>query len=322
MSRRRFAGAKGTLLTGPSELHSLSDDYKKNLVYQFKVDGMYVELHGDEYGKCYKIIGKNNKHVADRRAYSLMGVKLGPPGTILIGEVDAHTEAGISSYEEKGFADCHIFDALRVGGKDLRKSTYRTRRDVVQRMLAEEKEIINREDRPYTKDGDGRTRNGMGRYCLAKGLSWRRLPFVKSYPISMLDEGWATVLDEGREGLVIVDLNGLIGQRNGKLKMKPTPEMDAVVVHVFSHNKPHTAMVGTYLEDWAQQALLERVPVIGGTRLVFTVVTGNEKAEKGQVVSFNHSGVYGTNIPKHIRNVRIRHDIEPFILGRKVEVAN
>ena len=202
---------------------------KTEWAVQEKIDGAYCEVHIDANGRVYSIRGKNGKELGDRRSRSLMGCFGGYPGSVLCGEIEAHTEAGIKAFEAKGFANLHVFDAKKIGCRDLSKLPYWMRRDELYKAWSDLCEASGA-DAPYNTDRLGFAHDRLGRFCKKIPFAWRRFPIVAQYAIDRMAWYYHRVLRRGGEGVVLVDQNARMGLRRSKVKLKPIDTLDCEVV--------------------------------------------------------------------------------------------
>jgi len=299
------AGANGTLKT----IAGL-DSLRRNTEWcvQPKHDGAYCEAHVDASGRVSRVVGRNGKELCDKRSRSLVGTFGGFPGTILCGEIEAHTEAGIRDFELKGYANLNVFDARKIGQRNLEKLSYAKRRDAMFKAWAELC-VATGDDRPQKDDAMGLAHDALGRFAKRVPFAWRRFPIVCQAPLIHLTACYEATLNAGGEGLVLVDQQAPMGKRRSKLKLKPQDTLDCQVVDVGQRY-----VSCTYLCDgWAREARSAGLPVIGAREVEFTVFK-SEKNEawatlkSGDVLEVLHNGYYESKTPRFPKLIRIRND--------------
>ena len=198
--------------------------------------------------------------------------------------MEAHTEAGNKAFEQRGWRNCHLFDALKVEDRDLTEEPYRLRRDALMRSIAA---LAN----PKQLDGDKvvgkRWRVRSGRWSCGP-RDFRRFPVVENARISRADELWDQARAGAIEGLVVIALDAPVGKRRSKLKAKPVATIEGVVRQV----NAKTVLVQSF-----------------GCSFVVSRRSGID-AQQGAVVECSFEGRYGDGTPKFARLVRRRIDLE------------
>lgn len=313
--KRIECGAKGDSLRGPAEVWAFVKEHPGCYAVQVKEDGVQGRLHLELDGTIRKLLGKNRKELCDRQSATLRGLKAGKGGSILVGEVETHTDAGLRVSRERGWANCIIYDALRVGRRDLTREPYKVRREALYRARSEIIEFREKGLLSYAVGSDGRARDVWGQYCEAVPMGQERFPIVAQWPLRKLDEIWSEQMGKGGEGLVLVDLNGLIGAKNAKRKVKPNLEMDARVMCVLERGPMLVRVeVCAFREKWAQDAMMQGIPIIGSPMpkvCVFSLcLSACSFVSAGDVVSFYHTGFHSTGTPMHPCKVRVRADLK------------
>ena len=281
---RQYAGATRRLR--PSQLRRLRPHYR----VQPKIDGQYCELHLDGSGRVARVLSRGGREVR----CELLGALVHAPGSVLVGELEAHTERGMTAARHWGYQRCHVFDLLRFGARDLSGESYEIRRDLLWRFRAELEYRLN-PDATGQSDVAGSTRpsaerRSAPRYRTPGGrfvcgpCDWRRAPIVEQWPASQAEKRYEEILSAGGEGVVIVDPLAPVG--SGKRKCKPTDYLDARVLAV---------------DRSAARLLWER-----GT---FCVGIGTRVVAVGQIWTVAHEGYYGSGEPRFARLLSLRADL-------------
>lgn len=171
---------------------------------QPKKDGFYVEVHLDARGRVDILALRNGGEVAPVFAHDLVGLHAGEPHAVLIGELEAHTEASEAAIAARGYPLVHLFDLAHDGYRDVSAQPYSVRRDALHRMQVE------REEWTGTPIG-------------------QRFPIVPQYSIAQVGRWFRDALDAGDEGLVLVNVNAPLGARACKKKLKRIDTLDALI---------------------------------------------------------------------------------------------
>src|SRR5690606_10626914 len=127
----------------------------------------------------------------------------GWPDSVLVGELEAHTEAANRTVlERRGVRLVHLFDCIRSGGRYIAREPYRARRDALWQMQSEVVNLLPQS--PYA-DRDGLRARSLksGRYCRATPTDYRLTPIVPQVPVSRAGELWDQVEAGHLEGLVV-----------------------------------------------------------------------------------------------------------------------
>lgn len=286
MSRRRdalYAGAAGrATLTQAAALGA-------GHAIQPKLDGCYCVATTDSSGRVAHLVSRAGKKFPAAIASELRGV-IWAPDSIIIGELEAWTEAANRIAAGRGYRMLHLFDALRIGGRDVSPLPYRGRRDAL--LRAESAIICDDRDRPWLEDEHGVAHDlTSGRFVRPVPRSWRRIRVTPQLPARMADQAWAEWVEPGHEaieGLVVVALESRLGGRGSKRKVKRAETIDATVIGVGARS----ASVA-----WA-----------GGT---FSVSAGGLALAVGQVVEVVHEGFHESVVtPRFARIARRRRDLD------------
>lgn len=269
-----YAGASGRLTL--ERLGELGAGY----YLQPKVDGQYVRVTLDGRGRIANVFARSGRPV-DRRLWLDICDPIGEPWSELVGELEAHTEAGNRAAAARGWRCIHLFDLVRAGRSYVAGEPYRVRRDLLCRMhyaLA---------DRPRELAWRDRYRDARGRFLESAPHGPERTPIVPQYTLGRADELWAQVDTGELEGMVAVAQEAPLGRRRSKLKIKPTDTLDAVVLQASRRRATVT---------WAGQ--------------VFTVGTAGKQLRAGDVVAIAHNGFYESGCtPRFPRVERLRTDM-------------
>ncbi len=254
--------------------------------WQPKIDGAYAAAELDAAGRIAKVTSRAG--LALRAAADLIGIVAGPPNSLLVGELDAETEAGLRAAAARGWAALHLFDCLRFDGVDVADLGYHQRWGLLHRGQSILEGAGAGRARTWTTDVTGRAHGGRGRFVRAVPRDLRRLPVV---PLARGAAGarelWRSHVEVGGgEGLVAVRLDARAAGRGAKRKVKITDTLDAVVVDA---------------DDTAA--------VLTAHGRVFTVGTSS-RPPRGAVVELAHHGWYETGSgPRFARIVRVRDDV-------------
>jgi hypothetical protein len=274
-----YAGAAGVL-----RLEQLAALDARRFAVQPKIDGVYVRLHLDAGGRIARGYSSTGElfDLGD-----LVGVLAGEPHAQLVGELEAHTEAGIRAALIRGYACAHLHDVIHDGRRYIARAPYRARRDALQRMVVAV-ELAAGDDRPWVADDQGAAHDPRtGRYQPAIPRAWRRVPVIPQLPLAAASQLWGRAVAGELEGMVVVALDAPLGARAAKRKIKPTDTLDAVAVAVDA---------AAVVCRWA-----------GGT---FTVGRGCHQVAAGDVVEVRHQGYYEAGaVPRFARLERVRADL-------------
>ena len=282
--------------------------------YQPKIDGCYAHAILDGDGRIASILSRTGARIPD--ADDLIGIVAGPPRSLLVGELEAHTEAGAAAYARQGFRRMHLFDLLALDGRSVSDLPYADRyrllaadrvAHVEARGLATIASWVEVEvaaspggSRPGARRTDGATTTQAR--CPLTGRLVRRIPRdLRRLPVVPLVQGheaarelWSTYVErDGGEGLVAVRLDARVGRPGAKRKIKLTDTADVRVVAtspgVIRATCPTTSPGG-----WRGQTF---------------VVQSSQPLPIGAVVEVAHDGCYGSGVPRFPRVVRKRDDL-------------
>jgi hypothetical protein len=257
-------------------------------VVQRKIDGIYATVTTDRRGRIANAITRAGEVLGPGVLASYRGVTWAPD-SVLACELELWTESARRTVEARGYAIAHAFDAIRVGGRDVSRESYRVRRDAL--MRAQVALELGGRDQPWTDDAQGDAHDaGTGRYCSRVPRGWRRVQIVEQLPAARFDVAWADWVErEGGEGLVAVNLDAQLGARGSKRKIKPTSEIDCVVVGFDSR------AAQLWWTSAARSIIVSRSP--------------NRALTVGEVVEVRHDGFTDAGLPKFARIARRRPDL-------------
>ena len=262
-----YCGATGRM--GIKGVSKLSPDRYR---LQIKHDGVYVRIHTDWSGRVCRVLSRYHRKL--KAGDDLLGIKVVPGPAILIGELEAHTEAGIAARDAKGYSNVHLFDIIT-------NARYEERLDYLWRGVAQTRTPQNM---AHTTDSRGNHKGPDGRFIEKAGpKDWRRFSIVETLPLTAADELWDRALAEDIEGLVVVNMKSKLRSRNAKRKVKPVDTLDCVVVRACKS----AAILRTF----------------GG---VFTVSCKGLNLDDGDTVEVMHNGYYKSGVPRFPRIVRKR----------------
>lgn len=245
---------------------------------QEKHDGAMVRLHLDAAGRVRLAFTRAEREVPAAQLGAIRGALIGRPHAVLIGELEAFTEAGVKAAAARGQALVHLFDCLHDGERSLERLPYKARRDALWRSWVE------------AEDKGGRVgstpRDQGGRFARPRDTALA--PIVAQRPLAELEDAWGSVVVDGeREGLVVVDLDAPAGARAAKLKCKPFEALDARAAAVART---------TVTLEWRGA--------------LFNVGRGRHHVEVGEVCEVRHAGWYASGCPRFPALVRIRRDLQ------------
>jgi ATP-dependent DNA ligase len=242
---------------------------------QEKHDGAFVRLHLDAAGRVRLAFTRSEREVPRAQLGAILGARIGRPHAVLVGELEAYTEAGVRAAAARGQALVHLFDCLHDGERSIDRLPYRARRDALWRAWV------------GADEASPGARDARGRYAKARDTALA--PIVAQCPLAHLEAAWGdVVVDGGREGLVLVDLDAPAGARRAKLKAKPFETLDCRAVAVART---------TVTLEWRGS--------------LFNVGRGRLHVEQGEVVEVRHAGWYAAGqTPRFPAIVRIRRDLQ------------
>ena len=198
---------------------------------QLKVDGVYARVSLDGQGRIASIVSRQGVPYRGADIADLLGVQVGEPGSVLVGELEAQTEASLRARAARGYPLIHLFDCLWFGGRRIAEQPYRYRYGALQHMAAR-REMQTR-DRAHCSDRRGADHDARGRYTRHIPRAWRRTPIVEMRPVSEVERLYDDlVARDGAEGLVLVATDAPAGARASKRKLKPRYTVDGQVVSV------------------------------------------------------------------------------------------
>lgn len=276
--RRPYAGA--------TKLVTLAEARKLGLrwVLQEKKDGEYARVTLNSQGRVDRVFSRKDRELGNEVLAGIRGAFLGRPHAELVGELEAHTEAGNAAFAKRGHRLLHLFDCLHDGERSLTGAPYGLRRDALCRMQAE---VVNYgKELPWFRDQnkDAHERK-TGRYASQKPKDWRVAPILPQAPLAQLDALWEEIVKDGDgEGLVAVNLDARVGAPASKLKIKPYETLDCEVVQV-----ARTMIVCSWVGN------------------LFSVGRGKHEVAEGDIVEIRHAGWYqGSATPRFPALVRVR----------------
>lgn len=291
MTRARgldYAGATGRL--GIDQVLEIGAGY----AVQEKRDGAYARIHLDARGRIANVFSRAGVPFPAAQWADLRGALVGAPHAELVGELDAHTEAGAAAAARDGLR-IHLFDVIHDGRRRLVDRPYRERYRSLVWMQAE---AASRAECSWWQDENHGTRDratgrwsrealGPGGIALAPPLELHRPAAARQL--------WERAVAGELEGLVVVALDAPLGARRAKRKCKPRETLDARVVAVDR-----------------KAAILEAGPVR------FTVsarAIADRDLKPDDVVEVAHEGWYSSGVPRFARLLRLRSDLGATIVG-------
>lgn len=256
-------------------------------VLQPKVDGCYARAHLDGRGRIERVLSRTGAELERSLVGHLLGALVGWPGSVLVGELEAHTEAGNRAAATRGWRALHLFDCVRAGARYLGREPYSARRDAMWRMQSE---VVNLGlELPWAADEHGARDRASGQWCEAVPTDWRLTPIVAQRPAAQASLAWADVERNGAEGLVAVAVDASLGARGAKRKIKATSTLDCRVL---------SAGGGVARVEY------------GGAVFVVSARGQGDELEPGDIVEVAHDGWYEAgSTPRFARLLRRRADL-------------
>ena len=263
--------------------------------WQPKLDGCYAVARLDSAGRIASVTSRTGRELPE--GADLLGLLAGQPDSVVVGELEAHTEAGASAAARQGYRRLHLFDALRADGVDLSALPYVERWGALHRMQSVLEGDGAARVESWHHDGYGRPHGPSGRFCRRVPVDLRRLPIVPLLRSpSDARQPWRQVEAGALEGLVAVRLDAPAGRRDSKRKIKLTDTLDCRVVAVSPRVVRVAARGGSTQRAWRDRP---------------TFAVGASGLRVGQVVEVAHHGYYATGEPRFPRVVRERTDLAP-----------
>lgn len=117
----------------PSELdrHERTGRY----VAEEKHDGFWAEVTTDEAGRIVRLVGRSGKTFDGESVRGLIGFQTGLASSVLIGELEAGTEAANLRNAKLNHRRVWVFDVVKLLGNDTRVLTYEQRRQLLELAL-------------------------------------------------------------------------------------------------------------------------------------------------------------------------------------------
>ena len=271
-----YTGARHRL--APSRLASLP----AHVAVQVKHDGCYAEVTTDAAGLVCSVRSRAGRELDEGR--ELIGYRAAPPRSVLVGELEASTEAGVAAARARGYRALHLFDCLSVRGCSIADRPYLARWQWLHEM---------RDDLLTYADDRGRVHapDGSGLFATHPSRLMPIVPLVRGRDDARAL--WDRVLSEGGEGLVAVDLRAPAGKGKRKVKLTDTAECRVLGVSsgLLRLSCPLTSPAG-----WR-----------GASFLVGSVLA--DRLAVGAIVEVAHDGCYRGGLPRFPRVVRVRTDL-------------
>ena len=273
-----YTGPRNRL--SPSRLGSLP----AHVAVQRKVDGCYATVTTDGAGRIASVISRAGRPLDEGR--DLLGILAAPPHSVLVGELEASTEAGVAAAAARGYRALHLFDCLAVRGASVASSPYAARHAWLHEM---------RDDLLTRADDRGRMHapDGSGLYATHPDRVLPIVPIVRGHDDARAL--WDAVQAEGGEGLVAVDLRAPAGKGKRKVKLTDTAECRVLAVSpgLLRLTAPTTSPAG-----WR-----------GGSFLVGSHSHLADRLSPGAIVEVAHDGCFRSGLPRFPRVVRVRTDL-------------
>lgn len=281
---------------------------QRRWAWQPKRDGAYAELLTDDGGIVTDVITRSGEAHNAVDVAGLVGLHVGLPVARIIGELEAHTEAGLRARAARGWSCVHLFDLAAVARASIAAWSYADRYAQLHRWQAAAEcygqvprhvpMVPDRTTFLWSMPTDGaEPPRPTSRPLRAPGAmvpgtapaDLRRLPIVPMVRTrAQAEQLWRTEVElGGGEGLVAVRLDAPLGARGGKRKIKATDTYDCTVVSV----GPRHARL-----------------MYGGQ--VFAVSAKGKQLAAGDVVELACDGWYEAGAtPRFPRIIRVRADL-------------
>ena len=278
---------------------------------QPKIDGCYAVARTDATGRICSVVSRTGRELPE--GAELHGILAGPPASVLVGELEAHTEAGAAAYARQGYRRLHLFDCLALDGTSIAAEPYLARWGALHRAQSileadGAARVAAWRDEPGHRRVVALTRATAPPQPRARDLTTgrmvRRIPHdLRCLPIIPLHRGHAAAselwreVEAGRlEGLVAVRLDAPAGARVSKRKCKLIDTIDARVLRVTGGVALLAWAGGTSAGGWARRPAPFEVPARPGMT-------------PGAIVEVAHDGWYGSGVPRFARALRVRTDL-------------
>lgn len=275
---------------------------KKQWVIQEKKDGQYCEFDTDEDGCISVLRSKTGFPIENDEAKKMKGIFAGYPNATIVGELTSHTETGKSDTLLRGYPVIHCFDILRTFDDLIIEQPYSFRYETLQKMHAELQEFKG-PDKVHSLDNKGNAHDFNGRFTQNIPKSWKRTPILSCFIMERFDEIWdRCVVQQGGEGIVLVDWDAPVGKRGSKLKHKPIDTIDAEVIKVTNN----VARVAYYDLNTMEVG----VPICNTTKRQILVSNQGECSLRvGETVEIAFQGYYKSGRPMFARVIAKRTDL-------------
>lgn len=268
-----YAGARGRLTWDRAARLDA-----RRWAWQRKVDGWYSLISADEHGRPTAIALRSGE-LLDPVRHGYSGLRL-PPRSVLACELEIATDRSRRDRARRGFPVAHAFDVLRLSGADVSSLPFAERHARLRDAVAAASELPG----ATTTDALGAHHGRRdGRYVQAPA----RLALVEC--VRSLDAAWADVERDQAEGLVAVRLDGRLGQRGSKAKLKVADSIDAVITEL-----DRRACVAWW---------------IAGNRRIALHRPAKLELSIGSVVELAFNGWLDSGEPRHARILRTRPDL-------------
>jgi hypothetical protein len=253
-----------------------------------KLDGCYARVALGDAGQIVSVTSRSGCVL--READDLIGVVAGAPSSVLHGELEAHTEAGIAAARDRGWRALHLFDVTVADGRDLSSVPYTDRYGALHAMQALIEQRGDGRVEPMVLDRTGRRHDEAGRFSPFTPRDLRRLPIVALHRgAGAAEQLWTDHVERNNgEGIVAVRLDAPVSARGAKRKVKQSDTIDVVVMRFDA-----------------------RVAEVAHGGKSFLVSCSGLELAPGQVVEVKHDGAYASGEPRFARIVRQRRDLAP-----------
>ena len=299
-NRPNYAGASGTI--SPERLAKLGNAF----MVQPKMDGAYCHVHLGPSGCIRRISSRSGADFGPNQTGSLIGQFVGYPNAVMIGELTAHTEAGVADALEFGAHRVHLFDMVHgYDAKPMARMPYSERRAELFRMQTRVEMFAP--GQTWRQESHGIRDRASGRFCSKTHRGIALTPIVDQVRAKHVGELWDRVQSGALEGLVAVAQSAPIGHRGAKRKCKLKDTLDALVLErggktalcyhmgakFFVHIARRDVVPGDYVEiihnGWYKGGTTPRFPRIGSIRDDLSLDPSRQARAQGQTRLSAHS---------------------------------
>jgi ATP-dependent DNA ligase len=213
----------------PKELGSY--EKRGGWVVEEKNDGHWCAVRTDAQGVVTQVIGRSGKSFENSNVEGILGMRTHLPNTVLVGELEAGTEAALMRHDRLGYRRVHLFDVVELLGLTTTDLPYEKRRELLEMA--------------HRKSTDGVF---LSRFKVTRRATEGFIAFYNK------------VIEEGGEGLVLKKLGALYKPHGASqkteswVKVKALRYVDYVVVGIGkSSGGSDNIQVGLFVEGTLQR---------------------------------------------------------------------